>query len=86
MDTGDAYDAYKRFCSTAGQKTLTPRAFGDLICELGIYGFIRVRVLSRGRYGRSRDIVVELPKELEAKIYETILINFDLARQNSLAG
>ena len=57
---------------------MTPRAFGDLIGELGIYGFIRVRVLSRGRYGRSRDIVLELPEALVAKIRETILANFEV--------
>jgi cell division control protein 6 len=81
--TADAYDAYRRFCPQADQQPLTARAFGDLVSELGIYSLIRVRVLSRGRYGRSRDIVLELPRELEDRIYDTILLNFGLKQSHA---
>ena len=46
--------------------------------ELGISALVRVRVLSRGRYGRTREISLELPGELVDKIYDTILLNFAL--------
>ena len=77
--TGDAYDAYKTFCNKAGIRPLTARAFGDLLSELDMYSFLRSRVLSRGRYGRTREIVLELPSEMLNKIYQTILANFNLS-------
>ena len=78
VTTGDAYDRYRSFCQRAGLQPLTSRAFGDLVSELGIYALVRVRVLSRGRYGRTREISLELPRELVDKIHDTILLNFGL--------
>jgi cell division control protein 6 len=57
---------------------LTGRAFGDLISELDIYSLLRSRVLSRGRYGRTREIILDLPTELIGKIYQGILLNFEM--------
>ena len=76
--TGEAYDAYKSFCRSADLRPLTGRAFGDLLTELDMYSFLRSRVLSRGRYGRTREIVLELPDQLLEKISETILSNLQL--------
>ncbi|MCO6438498.1 MAG: AAA family ATPase [Phycisphaerae bacterium] len=76
IGTGEAYDAYKRFCREVGVRWMTGRAFGDLLAELDIYSFIRSRVLSRGRYGRSREITIDLPQELVEKIHGAINMNF----------
>ncbi len=57
---------------------LPGRAFGDLIGELDLYSFIRSRMISRGRYGRAREIILELPEELLSKIYEMVLLKFQL--------
>jgi len=76
--TGDAYDAYRDFCKRAGTNRLSGRAFGDLIGELDLYTFIRSRMISRGRHGRGREITLELPQELVDKLYNTILLNFQL--------
>lgn len=81
MDTRQAYDSYRQFCSRADMQPLTIRAFGDFVSELDTYGFIRSRVLSRGRGGRSRDIVLELPMELEQRLYDTILLNLGLQKK-----
>jgi len=78
IGTGETYDAYKAFCNKAKLRPLTGRAFGDLISELDIYSLLRSRVLSRGRYGRSREIILDLPQELVEKIYGEILSNFDM--------
>jgi len=40
--------------------------------ELDMYSLLRCRVLSKGRYGRTREITVDLPAELTEKIHETI--------------
>jgi len=78
IGTGEAYDAYKAFSKQAGLRALTGRAFGDLISELDTYSLLRSRVLSRGRYGRTREIVLDLPQELIGKIYSGILQNFEM--------
>lgn len=78
IGTGEAYDAYKTFCQRAGLRPLTGRAFGDLISELDIYSLLRSRVLSRGRYGRTREIALDLPQELVDRLYGQILLNFEL--------
>jgi len=78
VGTGEAYEAYKAFCQRTKLRPLTGRAFGDLISELDIYSLLRSRVLSRGRYGRTREITLDLPKELIDKIYEGILVNFEM--------
>ena len=78
LQTGDAYEAYRDFCSRIKLRALTQRAFSDLVSELDIYGFIQARVLSHGRYGRTREIMVNLPKELSDKLTEIILMEFDL--------
>ena len=79
IGTGEAYDAYKRFCQRVGLRALTGRAFGDLLAELDIYSLLRSRILSRGRYGRSRQITLDLPAELVEKIHATIRMTFQMA-------
>jgi cell division control protein 6 len=76
IGTGEAYDSYKSFCKKAGLRPLTGRAFGDLVSELDIYSLLHSRVLSKGRYGRTREIILDLPQELTDKIYGGILMNF----------
>lgn len=78
VGTGDAYDAYKRFCERTGLRAMTGRAFGDLLDELDMYSLIRCRVLSRGRYGRTREIMLDLSEELIEKICQTIRMNFEI--------
>ena len=72
IGTGEAYDAYKTVCARADMRPLSGRAFGDLLGELDMYSLLRCRVLSKGRYGRTREITVDLPEELAEKIHETI--------------
>jgi len=43
-----------------------------------MYSFLRARVESHGRYGRTREIVLDMPDDVIAKIYEVILLNFQL--------
>ena len=78
IGTGEAYDSYQSFCRRVGLRPLTGRAFSDLISELDIYSLLCSRVLSRGRYGRTREILLDLPQELICKIYDEILMNFGI--------
>ncbi|MDY6954975.1 MAG: AAA family ATPase, partial [Thermodesulfobacteriota bacterium] len=79
LHTGDAYEAYRSFCAKVKLRALTQRAFSDLVSELDMYGFVQVRVLSRGRYGRTKEIMVNLSEELSHKLRQVVLMEFDLA-------
>ncbi len=76
--TGDAYEGYRQFCSTIKLRVLTQRAFSDLVSELDMYGFIQARVFSHGRYGRTKEITINLPKEISDRLTQVILMEFDL--------
>lgn len=54
--TGDVFDKYKEICTNNGLKILTQRRISDLIAELDMLGIIHKKVISHGRYGRSREI------------------------------
>jgi archaeal cell division control protein 6 len=56
--TGEVYEYYKTICDQAGFRPLTQRRVSDIIGELDMLGIITARVVSKGRYGRTREIVV----------------------------
>ena len=78
LGTGEAYEAYKVFCQKSNTRSLTGRAFGDMLAELDLYCLVRCRIISRGRYGRSREIILDLPEELTDRIYKSILSDFEI--------
>ncbi|MFH1013183.1 MAG: ORC1-type DNA replication protein [Thermoplasmatota archaeon] len=54
--TGEVYDIYKDLCKKSRNDPLTQRRVADLISELDMLGIITARVISKGRYGRTREI------------------------------
>lgn len=60
--TGEVYETYKYFCDSCGLKTLTQRRLSDLIAELDLLGIINAKVVSKGRYGRTREIKLAVPQ------------------------
>jgi cell division control protein 6 len=69
-------DAYKAFCDSTGLRSVTGRAFADLLAELDMYSLPRARVLSRGRYGRTREIMLEMSEELIQSMDTALRMNF----------
>ena len=61
IGTGQAYDAYRELCSKRSIRPPTARVSGDLVAELDLYCLLRSRIISRGRYGRTREITLDLP-------------------------
>lgn len=59
--TGDIFDEYKNLSVKAGVKPLTQRRISDIIAELDMLGIINAKVLSKGRYGRTREISIAIP-------------------------
>ena len=56
ITTGEAYEIYKELCKKTRTDSLTQRRIADLISELDMLGIITARVISKGRYGRTREI------------------------------
>ena len=59
--TGDVYDVYKNLCEQCGLKPLTQRRVSDIIAEFDMLGIINAKVISKGRYGRTREIGLAIP-------------------------
>jgi hypothetical protein len=51
----------------------------ETIKYLWRYALLQRRIVSRGRYGRTRETLLDLPEELVGKIYCTVLANFHLS-------
>ncbi|MEM0492623.1 MAG: ORC1-type DNA replication protein [Candidatus Thermoplasmatota archaeon] len=58
MTTGEVFDVYRELCKKARYDCLTQRRITDLISELDMLGIITARVISKGRYGRTREIQI----------------------------
>jgi cell division control protein 6 len=61
LNTGDVFSTYKELCKKTEVSVLTQRRITDLISELDMLGIIHARVISKGRYGRTRLIQLAVP-------------------------
>ncbi|HEV2316327.1 MAG TPA: orc1/cdc6 family replication initiation protein [Thermoplasmata archaeon] len=59
--TGEIYDGYCRLCQRLGLQPLHARSISNYLSELETLGLIRATIVSRGRGGRTREILVEVP-------------------------
>ncbi|MAG47955.1 cell division control protein Cdc6 [archaeon] len=66
--TGDIFEHYKEVCNKVGLKPLTQRRISDIISELDMLGIIHAKIVSKGRYGRSKEISVDGVKHISTKI------------------
>ncbi len=65
--TGDVYTYYKSLCSKIGIESVTQRRVSDIIGELDMAGIITAKVISRGRYGKTRIISLAVPEDIIVK-------------------
>ncbi len=68
IQTGDIFNIYQEICQRAGLNPLTQRRLSDLISELDMLGIINTKVISKGRYGRTREIRLLLARDIIEKI------------------
>jgi len=54
--TGDVYNFYRELCKKTNLEVLTQRRVSDIIQEFDMLGIINVRIISKGRGGRMREI------------------------------
>jgi cell division control protein 6 len=67
--TGSIYQVYRVFSVRVGVETLTPRRVSGILSELDMQGLISANVLSKGRYGRSKQVKLLVPKSLILDVF-----------------
>ena len=72
IQTGDVYGVYEEKCKSCGLHPLTQRRLSDLISELDMMGIINAKVISMGRYGRTRKITLSVSLNIKQKIIEKL--------------
>lgn len=77
--TGEIYELYKEICLKTGLRPLTQRRLSDIIGELDMLGIINAKVISKGRYGRTREISLAIPKTTEIQIKQILEEGLTLA-------
>lgn len=76
IQTGDVFSYYEKIVSRRGLKPLTQRRVQDLINELDMLGVIKAPVVSKGRYGRTREIRVALDSQVLSKVRSILEENY----------
>ena len=70
--TGEIYELYKKICSQTGLRPLTQRRISDVIAEFDMLGIINASIISKGRYGRTREISLSISSSIEQKIKDVL--------------
>jgi len=70
--TGDVYNFYQETCLKNKSEVLTQRRISDIIQEFDMLGIINVRVISKGRGGRMREIKLAITKNIIDKAKKII--------------
>ena len=63
INTGEVFNIYKRLCEEIDADVLTQRRVTDLISELDMLGIVNAVVVSKGRYGRTKEMSLSVPLE-----------------------
>ncbi len=66
--TGEVYEVYRGTCRQINLRPLTQRRVSDIVGELDMLGIINAKVISKGRYGRTREISFSMPNETSEKV------------------
>lgn len=76
IQTGDVFNLYQNLCQQHRMKPLTPRRISDLIAELDLFSIINTKVVSRGRHGRTRIIMLNVVESIQKKIKNFLFQTF----------
>jgi cell division control protein 6 len=67
--TGEIYEVYGELCGELGITPLTQRRLSMLVNELDSMGLVNSKVVSMGRYGRSKKIRLEITRTLIRDVF-----------------
>ena len=68
--TGDIYEVYRELCNETGISPLTQRRVSTLISELDAMGLLNSRVVSMGRYGRTKKIRLGIGRTVIKEVFQ----------------
>lgn len=75
--TGEVYETYRNTCKRSGVNPLTQRRISDIIAELDMMGVVNAKVVSKGRYGKTREIGLAIPESIAPKINSILAESLD---------
>ena len=88
MITGDVYVTYKEIVEILGFSPLTQRSITNMISELDMMGLINASIRSFGRAGRTKEITLEIPKDIVDRFKQDPLFdplkNYKASKQTRL--
>jgi cell division control protein 6 len=67
--TGEIYEVYNELCGELGVTPLTQRRLCTLVNELDSMGLLNAKVISMGRYGRTKKIRLEIARTLIRDVF-----------------
>ena len=67
--TGEIYEVYAELCEELGVTPLTQRRVSTLVNELDSMGLLNAKVISMGRYGRTKKIRLEITRTLMRDVF-----------------
>jgi len=70
--TGEIYEHYQQLCSQTHLRPLTQRRISDILQEFDELGIIQSTVISKGRYGRTREITLSLPPDTLTQAHDIL--------------
>lgn len=76
--TGEIYEYYKTLCVETSIRPLTQRRVSDIIAEFDMLGLIYGKIISKGRYGRTREVTLSIPPETKLKVKQILKSALDL--------
>jgi cell division control protein 6 len=63
-NTGEVYETYNRLCPQVGLDSLTQRRLSDFVNEMDMLGILTARLVSKGRYGRTKIVKIGIPERV----------------------
>ncbi len=76
--TGDVYRHYKELCGKTHTEVLTQRRVSSIISEFDMLGLINAKNISRGTYGKTREIRSAIPKQIEQQAKNILIESLSL--------
>ncbi|MDV0447818.1 hypothetical protein MsAg5_17350 [Methanosarcinaceae archaeon Ag5] len=76
ITTGEVYNIYRKMCKSIDMDILTQRRVTDLMSELDMLGIINAMVVSKGRYGRTKEISLSVPVK---NTYDVLIEDYKLS-------
>ncbi len=76
--TGEIYEVYRKLCEKTNTRPLTQRRISDIIGEMDMLGIINAKVISKGRYGRTREISLSTASSINPQLKKILEAALDI--------